>query len=478
MLLFALSIISSVEFPICNASGNQLYPDVCWDGESFWVVWQDGRSELSEIYAAKVDESGLSDEPFSVFAVNGNLRDPLIACGTDTFCLTFHSDVWTSLELPAACYVLLDEEGSAFKDIYYERIYDAGPITPVMCRDHFAVIANWGWNYGIEFPMEGEVGLLVEGMYEQILLVTGDISIFPYSSFARTGVWNGERLLCLTSAGYIWLEDTLNLNRDHSGYFFPRNPNELGWDSTYVSEDLLVIAMTRMDNRIGMIGRCDLDEFTFYFDLIDKNGDPVIGTPLFFNCGADLSWYRHTDMAYGNGRFVAVSGISVGDYSNREQTLWGTEIDTPATLVNEGVLYAGPREERDPAICFGSNHFLLVWADNRSGDWDIYGKILDSLEYSGVEEPSEPFLGYPTISIAHPAFTDKLEIRFSSPLERNTEIEIRDVLGRNVRSINLDAGNISYMWDGNTSNSSPAEAGVYFIRLHDAPGPGVKVIKF
>ncbi|MBD3284803.1 hypothetical protein GF359_00510 [candidate division WOR-3 bacterium] len=479
MFLFVLSLITnSVDIPICTAPGDQLYPDVCWDGEAFWVVWQDGRDDYWEIYISKIYESGQTEEPKSVYSIEGNLTEPLIVSGSDTFCLTFHSDKWDTMSIPASGYVLLDSTGSALESTCRKRIYDAGPIVPVMCKDHFAIVATWGWDYGIEFPTEGEVGLLNEGSFNRILVVPGDTTIFPCMSFAESGVWNGERLLCYTSEGFIWLRDTLEQDPHNDEYFYPREPAELGWDPDYISEVPLVVATTRMDTVIAMIGRCDFEENAFYFDLIGKQGSPIIETPLFFNYGSFLNWYRSTTIAYGNGRFISVVEAKTGEFPMTALSLWGVEIDSDVTLLTEGDITGGPGQEMQPAISFGENHFLLVWVDNRNGNWDIYGRILDSLEYSGISESPVTPSNQQVIKVDKQVFSNELLISLSSPLQNDTEIEIRDVAGRTVREIRLDAGKTSCIWDGSTSEGSLTESGVYFISPKNKSSKTVKVVKF
>ncbi len=455
MFLFILSLISaSAEFPICTAAGNQERPDICWDGEQFLVVWSDGRDGLSDIYATNVQETEESGEPFLFFSDTLAITTPHIDFSSDTVLLTF----W--LDSPLFIYgfmgyILLTPNGSPYWNSR-KSIYEGyGPIVPVRCRDHFALLYTYGYDAQYEYPTWSKVALLDKGQLKTILEIPSSPGINPPTSGIGHGVWNGERLFCSTSAGYIWLEDTLDQDPDQNGFFYPR-------DNAYYWNEL---AMAAMDERIGMVGHCGINGNNYYFDLLNAEGTPINENPVFLSFKGLSSWFRPTSMDYGNGRFVSVSEARQGGYPNYTYTLWGAEIDSNIVLLNEGFLMAGPAQEKQPAVCFGQNHFLLVWADNRNGDWDIYGRILDSLEYSGIDEPATPPATHPpTITVDQTVFTDVLKINLS-PATAGGTVLIHDALGRMVRRIEVKGRSCSCVWDGRDSRGDDAGEGVYFVSL-------------
>ncbi|RKG71210.1 hypothetical protein D7V80_02335 [Corallococcus sp. CA054B] len=47
------SVLDGDGFPISEAAGAQVTPDVVWTGRRFQVVWADGRSGAADIYGAR-----------------------------------------------------------------------------------------------------------------------------------------------------------------------------------------------------------------------------------------------------------------------------------------------------------------------------------------------------------------------------------------------------------------------------------------
>lgn len=465
MLFFVLSIINATAFPICIAPGDQLVPQVLWDSEQFLVVWSDGRNQNTGIYATGIQESGVTEEPFRLYSIEGvSIAYPKISYCTDSIFLSFWID---DLDFVYGLlgFVLLNDSGISYWETH-DNIYEGnGPIEPVRCKNHFALLYTYGCDYEYEYPTWSTIALLDDGKLKPILNIPSIPGINPPTSGVGHGVWNGERLLCSTSAGFIWLEDTLTTDQLQN-FFYPR-------DTTYYWNEL---AMAAMDERIGMIGHCGINGNNYYFDLLDAEGTPINENPVFLKFTGLSSWFRPTSMAFGNGRFITVSEAAIGGFSG-ERTLWGAEIDSNVTLHGEGFMMAGPAQEKDPDICFGQNHFLLVWSDNRNGNWDIYGMILDSLEYAGVEE-DVPTRSEVELTVSKTVFTDEVRISLVRPAARQERIVVRDVLGRTVRELGIGVGENSVYWDGRDMDGVPLTNGVYFVSLAgDVQSVGIKLIK-
>jgi len=82
------------EFAICTAINDQVFPSVSWNGETFLVVWQDGRSGIrSDIFGARVTLQGIVLDPngFQIFVGVKNLNQALPAVSFDG---TNHLVVW------------------------------------------------------------------------------------------------------------------------------------------------------------------------------------------------------------------------------------------------------------------------------------------------------------------------------------------------------------------------------------------------
>ncbi len=82
------------EFAICTATNDQIFPSVSWNGETFLVVWQDGRSGIrSDIYGARVTPKGSVLDPngFPIYVGSKNHSQVLPVVSFDG---TNHLVVW------------------------------------------------------------------------------------------------------------------------------------------------------------------------------------------------------------------------------------------------------------------------------------------------------------------------------------------------------------------------------------------------
>ncbi|MEJ2307559.1 MAG: hypothetical protein P8Y30_08505, partial [candidate division WOR-3 bacterium] len=60
------TVLNSAGIAISVATGYQSQPDVSFDGTNFMVVWQDERSDTSDIYASRVDQDGIVLDPAGI----------------------------------------------------------------------------------------------------------------------------------------------------------------------------------------------------------------------------------------------------------------------------------------------------------------------------------------------------------------------------------------------------------------------------
>lgn len=78
--------------PIATGPGDQVWPDACWDGENFWVVWQNNVD--STIYGARVSAAGelLDPNPVQYPHLSGYTHYwPSVAFGDTILCVAFQS---------------------------------------------------------------------------------------------------------------------------------------------------------------------------------------------------------------------------------------------------------------------------------------------------------------------------------------------------------------------------------------------------
>lgn len=62
------------------------------------------------------------------------------------------------------------------------------------------------------------------------------------------------------------------------------------------------------------------------------------------------------------------------------------------------------------------------------------------------------------------------QLRFARPTDGPARVDVYDVSGRIVRTLDVPVGSLSAAWDGRTASGLPASAGVYFARLAEKDG--------
>ena len=73
------------------------------------------------------------------------------------------------------------------------------------------------------------------------------------------------------------------------------------------------------------------------------------------------------------------------DKRSGEKDIYARLIEADGTPGAEIQICIESGNQTDPSIAFDGTHYLVVWADNRSGNWEIYNRIIDPDGTLGVE---------------------------------------------------------------------------------------------
>ena len=104
-------VLDTAGIAISAAPGNQMNPGVAFDGMNYLVVWEDGRSDFPDVYAARVSAGGivLDAAGIAVSPASGPKMSPAIAFdGTN--------------------YVLVWQDGRRSSDMYGARVSPSGVV--------------------------------------------------------------------------------------------------------------------------------------------------------------------------------------------------------------------------------------------------------------------------------------------------------------------------------------------------------------
>ena len=88
-------VLDTLGIPIATAEVSQSLPSVAFDGNDYVIAWQDSCNDLSsDIYGAKVNQSGLVIDSFNISLQTGEQTSPVLIHGTDNQILITYSG-WT-----------------------------------------------------------------------------------------------------------------------------------------------------------------------------------------------------------------------------------------------------------------------------------------------------------------------------------------------------------------------------------------------
>jgi hypothetical protein len=413
------AVMDTSGIAVTTVAGDQLYPVVAFDGTSFLVVWEDGRSGSCDIYGSRVSRDGVVLDPSG------------IAVSTAAY------DQWfPAVEFDGTNFLVVweDGRGGEFDDIYGARVTGAGAvldptgiaISRVVYDQMFPAVAFDGANFLVVWEDErnglGDVyGARVTRA--GVVLDTTSIAVsaapddqggpgvaFDGSSFlviwhdARGGEYYDIYGARVTGAGVVL---------DPAGIAVSTAPDDQCWPA--VAFDGTNFNVVWQDWRGGIAGDIYCARVSEAGVVLDPSGIAVSGTaddqgyPRIAFAGSSflLVWEDDRDGSYdiygarvtGAGVVQDTSGIAMSTATNDQWfpavaydgtnffVVWQDGLGISSGIYGARVTPAGtvldPRgipvcttasAQHDPALSFDGTNYLVAWEDSRSGPpFDIYG---------------------------------------------------------------------------------------------------------
>ncbi len=445
-----LLVFLTGDIAICTAPEYQEQPSIAFDGNNYLVVWQDKRSGDCDIWGQFISQEGtLVDTNFPICIAENNQVDPEVCFGTGNYLV-----IWKANK---------EDTGK----IYGQRVSPSGVLI-----DTAFTINDWGYGTNPDIAFNDTNFMVIWRDYHDLgkdqvrgrqvsqggipidtsflIPVTGSDREWPSIAFSDTNylvVWSN------TDSFHIY-GSLVSTNGVPSDTVFPiieKNESTMIIpDVASCGENYLVVTTTRDT----IIGRLVSTSGTFLDNPFTISTEKI-GSP-------SVIW---TDSSY--------LVVWEGDISKGPTDIFGQWISKNGTLIDTTFIICDAYYyQAMPVSAYGNNNCLVVWADTRDFDYDIYGTIVSTL---GVEERdcfanarNDRLEVYPN------PFTEYTVIRYSEIENRNNaKIEVYDMVGRLVEEV-----------DGNATTESLHSKiiigekllpGVYFVKVRSYEP--IKIIK-
>lgn len=384
------SVLDQFPILVSAAEGHQSYPQVAFDGTNYLVVWEDWRRGVySDIYGARVSTSGTVLDPngLPITAATDDQTVPAVAFDGENYLV-----VWQ------------DYRNGSNNDVYGGRVTPQGvPLD----GDGFAVYSTDNQQVSVHVAHGGDNCLVtwadwfgsLDSSYVDAARVNRSGSVLdPAGVHVSTGsTHKGLPVVAFDGTNFLvaWIDDP-GMNVDIYG------------SRVSTSAEVLDPAGLKLTARteIELSPTIAYDGLSYVIAWEDMNGSTA-KTDIFCVRVSPDGAVRDpsglpvcTDPGHQHTPSIATDGInSFILWEDARRTSWS---DIYAARVNQqgevldpdGFRLSGAaNDQQTPAPAFDGTNYLVVWADNRNGDYDIFGTRVNS---SGV--PLDP--GRIAISVA------------------------------------------------------------------------------
>jgi len=447
---------------------HQYYPSVAFDGINYLVVWEDYRTGLTDIYGARVSQTGAVLDPTGI-AIS-----------------TTANDQWLpSVAFDGANYLVVwsDERSGSSADIYGARVSQIGVVLDTLGIT-ISTAANDQWYPSVAF--DGANYLVVWGdgrsgssddIYGARVSQTGvvldtlgiAISTAANSQWYPSVVFDGANYLV------VW-EDYRHSTAD----IFGARISQAG----VVLDTGIVISTAANYQCFPSIAFDGINYLVVweeirsgsYWDIygarVRQTGVVLDTLGIAISTAANSQWYPS----------VAFDGINylVVWQDSRNSVLWdiyAAKVSPSGTVIDSFVVSTQSREQISPAVALGADSMLVTysgWCDSISGfpanTMRIWGKFYP---VTGIVENTtqKPKAKSPKLQIYPNPFCEKTDIRWQMLENTKIDLKIYGVTGQLVKDfsrLTLDAQHPTLVsWNGEDECGKAVAQGVYFIRVEN-----------
>ena len=456
---------------ISTAANMQEHPSVAFDGNNYFVVWQDRRSDLIDIYGARVDQLGTVLDPAGVFISPDANRDgpPRVA-----FDGTNYLVVWG------------DNRNYPYDDIYGARVSQSGTVLDssgiAICTARYVKlhpsVAFGDSTYFVAWQDRPTVG--DDDIYGARVTKLGTVLDSSGIPICLAGGSQEHPSLAFDGDNYlvVW-QDARNFYGDIYGTRVSQSGTVLDpiaipictaldhqWFPSVLFHGTKYLVVWE-DRRAGAY-------FDVYGALVNQSG--VVEDTLGIAICTEPDNQRHSSLGFDGANYFVVWG---DERSGTDSDIYGARVDTSGIVLDpSGIrLVDQPDERTNPAVTVGpSGQQLLVYEGftlQPYGSNRVFGAFYTGV---GVQEEGS------TLNVVHSAvalcqnrpnpFHLNTTIEYQIPARSHVSLRVYDVTGSLIETLVNErqiARAYRVHWNGKDKPS-----GVYFYRLQAGDFTDVK----
>ena len=351
-----------------NPSMMEWLPSVAFNGTDYLAVWADDRNgTYPDIYGARVNQYGIVLDTINIpISLTGGMKQmPCVTSGGDNFIIAWDDDRdYPSGDIygarVSATGTILDPEG--FR-ITSSAVFHVEPGI-AYCGENF--LAAWA---------DFRNGLYLSDIYGARVDVMGNVLDSPGFTICTAQFGQYSPYIAFDGTNYcaIWTHNIGGAWRIKGTRISPAG---IVLDPAYIS---IASAGNAMSPQIASYGNGFL---TVWVDYRDSYTSPDIYGARIASAGyllepagfpisnLDGLEYRPA-VCFGDIHYL----VAWEDMRSGLKDIYCARIDTNGNILdpNSIAVAIAPELQENTAIAFDGTNYLLIWQDNRYGDYDIYG---------------------------------------------------------------------------------------------------------
>ncbi|MCD4697022.1 MAG: hypothetical protein K8S16_12365, partial [Bacteroidales bacterium] len=370
-------VLDEEAIEIMVGEGNDRYPDIAFNGTNYLVAWKDEDANDSEnIYAKRVSPEGvvLDNDKIEVCTYDGEQGKVAVCAGNNGMFFI----VWN------------DKRNNNIRDIYGARMDNDGN---VLDPDGFMIKSDSEdqWDPAVAFDgtnffvvWDEDSGYDVTGIFGARVDTLG--SVLDPGGFTVCDVNSYQETPDVTFDGTNYIVGWNDYRNDGNGdiYMGRVTPDAqiLDPDGIIISSSMFYsyyVDITAANNEIFAVWEAKWSSYAGWISIFGTpiSTDGIVQIPDGSACNYITSNEREPAIAFDGNNYLLVWQYKQDNYYN----IYGVRIDPSGNILSPGVFVVSDADDdqEDPEIAFDGTNFFVVWEDYRNTYSDnIYGTFIST----------------------------------------------------------------------------------------------------